>query len=246
MAYLVLGVALLAAFLLAAKWYVNAPPSTLVKAFKWAAVILVVLFVILVILTKNVLWLLFALPAILPWYLRARQAARMAKNWSRMSSAFGGGSGSAPGQTSEIETKYLRMYLDHESGEMNGDVVLGKFEGQTLRSLGLDQLLELLLACADDEESVQVLTAYLDRYHGDEWHDRAGAAGANAGGGGASSSAGMTRDEAFEILGLEEGASEDDIKEAHHRLMSKIHPDHGGSTYLATKINQAKDLLLGS
>ncbi|HJO86863.1 MAG TPA: hypothetical protein QF359_07875 [Rhodospirillales bacterium] len=46
-------------------------------------------------------------------------------------------------------------------------------------------------------------------------------------------------------MGLEPGASEDKIKEAHHRLLSKIHPDHGGSTFLATQINQAKDFLLG-
>ena len=88
-----------------------------------------------------------------------------------------------------------------------------------------------------------MLEAYLDRLHGEAWREAAGAQGegaASAGGGG------MSREEAYAILGLEPGADEQQIRDAHHRLMQKIHPDHGGSNYLAAKINQAKDLLLGS
>jgi curved DNA-binding protein CbpA len=47
------------------------------------------------------------------------------------------------------------------------------------------------------------------------------------------------------ILGLAPGADEVAIKAAHHRLMTQVHPDHGGSNYLATKINRARDVLLG-
>ena len=68
------------------------------------------------------------------------------------------------------------------------------------------------------------------------------------GGGGASEGmpgGGMSRAEALAILGLAEGASRDDIKSAHHRLMDQLHPDHGGSDYLAAKINRARDVLLG-
>jgi len=245
MPYFILGVAILIGVILAARWYVSAPPANILKALKWVAIIGVVIVGIVLILTKNFIWAAFALPALLPWFFRARQAARMAKNFSRMSGAAMGGTGSAPGQTSEIETRYLKMYLDHGSGEMNGDVLLGHLAGKTLRSLELRDLIALLGECRDDEQSVQVLVAYLDRYHGDEWRDMAGAAGADSAGGEYSGASGpMTAEEAYQVLGLEPGASKEDIKEAHKRLMSKIHPDHGGSTYLATKINQAKDFLL--
>mgnify|MGYP001225043683 CR=1 FL=1 len=242
MPYLILGIAVLIGFLLAARWYVNAPPTTLVKALKWSAIILAAAIFLFFLIAGPKLWALWALPVLLPWFMRARAAARMAKNWSRMAGSMGGGNagvGGAPGQSSEIETKFLNMYLDHQSGEMNGEVRQGSFSGQTLRSLSLDNLLALLVECREDEQSVQVLTAYLERYHGDEWRERAGSAPGSTGNGE------MTTEQAYEILGLEPGATEEEIKEAHHRLLSKIHPDHGGSTFLATQINQAKDFLLG-
>ena len=239
MPYFILGIALLIGFLLAARWYVNAPPSTLVKVLKWLAIILAIAIVLFFLIAGPKLWALWALPVLLPWFLRARAAARMAKNWSRMAGSNSGGAGGAPGQSSEIETKFLNMYLDHQSGEMNGEVRHGSFAGKTLRNLSLDDLLNLLVECREDEQSVQVLTAYLDRYHGDEWREQAGAAT------GAGATGAMTAEKAYEILGLEPGATDDEIKAAHHRLMSKIHPDHGGSTFLATQINQAKDFLLG-
>jgi DnaJ homolog subfamily C member 19 len=62
---------------------------------------------------------------------------------------------------------------------------------------------------------------------------------------GAARSGAMTRDEAYEVLGLHPGASEPEIKEAHRRLMRGAHPDAGGSDWLAARINQARDILLG-
>ncbi len=237
MPYVLLGIVGLVGLLALGRIFVTTPIATLVQVFKWMSVALVSAAGIYFVASGRLGWALVAAPAVLPILNRAFRAAKMRQAFNQA-----GGSGANPmglGQTSEVRTRFLRMVLDHDTGEMNGDVLDGRFAGRTLRNLSLAELLMLLGECRADDESVQVLTSYLDRYHGDAWRDQA-----EAHEGSASNSASMTRDEAFEILGLSKNASDADIKAAHHRLMSKIHPDHGGSTYLAAKINQAKDLLL--
>ena len=243
MPYFVLGIAILVGLALAARWYISASPQSILRVFKWTAIIGCLAVIVVIILTRQLTWAAFMLPVLIPWLLRARQASRMAKNWSRMASASQGASGMAPGQTSEIETRYLRMYLAHDSGEMNGDVILGQYSGKTLRSLSFEELIILLGEVKEDNHSMQVLIAYIERYHEESWRDSKHATeDVNAELDMANGS--MTISEAYKVLGLEEGANLDSIKEAHRRLMSKLHPDHGGSTYLATKLNEAKDLLL--
>jgi hypothetical protein len=188
-------------------------------------------------------WVLVLVPVLLPWFLRVRSAARMAKNFSRMAAS---GGGAATGQTSQIETRFLRVYLEHDTGEMKGEVLEGRFTGRQLDDLTFDDLLALYGESAPlDDQSAQVLAAYFERNFPDDWRARAESAEARRADGAGGGLNAMTTEEAYEVLGLEEGASTEEIKAAHHRLMSKIHPDHGGSTYLATKINQAKDFLLG-
>jgi len=241
--YVALGVLLVVCFMYGARWYANANPATLVQVLKWGTVGLVGMAGGYLALTGRLGWALFAVPMLLPLFRRARDAFRR-------SGGFGGAASGdpfegigSPGQTSEVRTRFVRVTLDHDSGEMNGDVLSGRFEGRSLGNLALSELLILLGEARHDEDSVQVLTAYLDRYHGDQWREQAASQG---GGAPAAKSGTMSRDEAYEILGLSPGADAAAIKAAHHRLMSKIHPDLGGSTYLAAQINQAKDVLLGA
>jgi hypothetical protein len=151
------------------------------------------------------------------------------------------------GRSSSIRTRFLEMSLDHATGTMDGEVRAGPFQGQRLSQLALDQLLRMLeLYQEQDEQSAAVLTAYLEREH-PHWREQASAsARSGAGsGGGVASTQGMTREDALAILGLEPGADADAVRSAHRRLMQKLHPDRGGSDYLAAQINAAKALLLG-
>jgi hypothetical protein len=137
------------------------------------------------------------------------------------------------------------MTLAHDSGDLDGVVRDGRFRGRRLGELSDIELGELLAECRlDDDESARLLEAYLDRARPD-WRAWSGAAGATDGVSPTPSTA-MTREEAYRILGLSPGADEKAIRDAHRRLMVKLHPDQGGSDYLAAKINQAKDLLLSS
>jgi len=54
----------------------------------------------------------------------------------------------------------------------------------------------------------------------------------------------MTKDKAYNVLGLKPGATKEEIITAHKKMMQKVHPDRGGSDYLAAEINTAKDILL--
>ncbi len=241
--YFVLGIALLAGLLLAARWFAGAEPAVLVKVLKRLVFGVVLGVIVFLVVTGQMRWALFALPALLPWFFRLRGVARAAKNFSRMAS----GSSAPTGQTSEVQTRFLRLSLDHDTGEMTGEVVAGAYRGRQIEEMGPDELIELLSECmGEDEQSAQVVEAYLDRVHADWRNSASASASAGAGGGKrASANGSMSREEAYQVLGLEKGAGTEQIKEAYHRLMAGTHPDHGGSTYLAAKINQAKDLLLG-
>lgn len=156
-----------------------------------------------------------------------------------------GGAKAKPGNQSHVSSDILDMTLDHDSGTMSGQVLQGPMAGRALADLGESEFLELLRYCREqDEDSARLLEAYLDRRFGDSWRaDDPGAADAETPGAGASGP--LTENEALDILGLEPGASREEVIQAHRRMMQKMHPDRGGSNYLAARINEAKECLLG-
>lgn len=232
-AYLILGISLLIGFVFLTRWFVAAEPRRVATVARWGAVLVAVVVGGFLLWGGRRLLAAFLLPLMLPVLLRYRAL------WSRIKAMRG----PTPGQTSEVETRFVRMTLDHDSGVMIGTVREGRFRGRRLDELGLDDLVALWRECrAVDAQSAAVLEAYLDRTQGEGWRQ---AAGTGPGPGSAGTGTGMSREEAYEILGLDPGAGSRDIREAHRRLMQQVHPDHGGSNYLAAKINQAKDLLLG-
>lgn len=228
MGWFVFGVCLLAALLLGARWFVSADPKVLARTVRWGVVGIGVAVVGFLALTGR-LGLALPLVFVILMLMRRRPGFRFPSM---------GGSPS-PGQSSEVETEYLTMTLDHDSGTISGRVLRGRFAGREIGELGFEDLVELLAECRQhDEQAARLIESYLDRTGPEDWRERArGAAGA-------APSGPMTSEEAYEILGLEPGATAEEIKDAHRRLIQKIHPDHGGSSYLAAKINRAKEVLL--
>ena len=160
--------------------------------------------------------------------------------FSNIAGIFGGGRQRSPGQASRVRSQYLDMSLDHDSGELSGQIVDGPHAGHSLDEFDLAQLTAMIAGF--DAESVSLLESYLDRRF-PAW--RQNAQGDAAGGDRRAATSGkMTDEEAYQILGLQPGAGRDEIGRAHRALMKKLHPDQGGSTYLAARVNEAKDVLL--
>ncbi|EKF19550.1 DnaJ domain-containing protein [Nitratireductor pacificus] len=149
-----------------------------------------------------------------------------------------------PGRTSNVRSAALEMELDHDSGRLSGVVLVGSHEGKQLGEMKLTELLELHAELASDEESLRLLEAYLDGEF-PVWRESMQANGTD-GQGTAAGSGPMTEQEAYEILGLERGATVAQIRQAHRRLMQRLHPDRGGTSFLAARINEARDVLLST
>jgi len=164
--------------------------------------------------------------------------------WKAMPFRWGSASAQrSSGTTSRVRSAFIEMELDHDTGAMDGTVLAGASAGRRLSALDEAALRDLLAECRrSDPDGVRLLEAYLDRRspgwrehaQADE-HSRPGREPAGA----------MTEEEAYEVLGLAPGAGPDEIRRAHRNLMKKLHPDQGGSTYLAARVNQAKEILLG-
>lgn len=149
---------------------------------------------------------------------------------------------SSSGRKSTVCSASLEMELDHDTGEIDGRVLTGNMKGARLSSLSKEEVLSLYREIHVDADSATLLESFLNRYHPDwqehydhdSFSEQSGASGFDS----------MTPKEAYQILGLEPGASREEIHQAWRRLVKAVHPDSGGSAFLTAKINAARDLLL--
>jgi len=223
------------------RWLFRQPP----RVYWQVIAILLASGLLALVLTGRAHWLAAVFAALLP-FLRGllallRHIPLLKRVLATMDAAKPSNAPSS-GQTSTVQGKYIRMTLNHDSGDINGEILTGQFKGRTLDQLDLEALMQLLRECQDDAESVALLQAYLDREHADTWQQQADAQGQPHT---PSEPGEVSREEALQILGLSSDAGEAEIIEAHRRLIQKLHPDRGGSAYLAAKINLAKETLLG-
>ncbi|MGF1625701.1 MAG: molecular chaperone DnaJ [Alphaproteobacteria bacterium] len=257
MPYLILGVGLLFGLYFLVRWFVAANPEDVRKVLTVFGIGVAVLIAGFLLFTGRASLAGALLLGLIPFLLRARGA------WRSWQSRAEGRSG----RTSTVRTRFLDMALNHDSGALDGTVLAGQFEGQRLSALSGEQLAALLQEVAEDDQSHRILEAYLDRQHGPEWRDGQWRADAGAGagpggfggggpGGGGSGGGGfggrgpggsgrMTVDEARQILGVGPQATTEEIEAAYRAAIKRNHPDTGGSSWLAAKINEARALLLG-
>lgn len=230
MVYFLLGFVFLLVVWLVLRGFAAANTSTLIKTLRWAGVIVAIAMTVFLIATGRATWAF--VPLALAAIIALIRGGSVAKTKT---------TGASKG-ASDVETRFLKMSLDHASGAMNGVVKEGSFAGRTLADLSWPERLELYrLVVVEDPESARLLEAYFERIDPD-WRARILD---ESPGPRTASSGRMSRDEAYHVLGLQPGASHDDIRDAHRKLMSQLHPDKGGTDYLAAKINEARDVLLG-
>jgi hypothetical protein len=229
MPQLLLALALLAALGFGIVWFLRAKPSSVARAVR--PVLAVVGLVAIVGLTS-------ALPMLLPELLGIAGIVLAWMVVRRLRQRSGGGfSQPGAGQRTEVRTPFIEAWIDHATGDVGGRVLQGRFAGRILDTLADGELFALHEECVGDADSLRVLESYLDRRLGPDWRTaQASPRGPRTD---------MTRQEALATLGLQEGATDDEIRAAHRRLILRMHPDAGGSAELAARINRAKDVLLG-
>ncbi|SDG71126.1 DnaJ domain-containing protein [Roseospirillum parvum] len=241
-----LGVGLLIGLILLGRWARDAEPADLWRAVRMVAGVLLGVGILLLIVTGRLGWALAALLGYLPWLNRLAQLMSLRRG---LGGLFGGGprgfGNAGAGRTSQVETAWLALSLDLESGEMTGTVRAGPFAGRSLDSLSRQEIGALARALTEDADSRRLLATWLTRNRPD-WADDVGSEAGSGEGEGAAADGPMSRAEALDILGLDDGASDDAIRAAHRRLIAQVHPDKGGSAWLAAKLNQAREVLLGT
>ena len=246
-----LGLIILMAVVLFMRWVATHEPRDILQGLKWGGIGAVAILAVLLAVTGRLGWVLAVLAAWLPWAMRALHLHALIRSvWATLTSTgFHSVSGSHKSSASMIKTEYLRMVLNPISGRLSGRVRTGVLAGRMLDDLSLAELGLLYRFCATDEKSLKLFEAWLDREGPADWRQKMTSAFQNddAFSAKAASTGGhMTHAEALRVLDLEADATPDQIREAYCRLITRLHPDHGGSSYLAAQLNCAKDVLLGS
>lgn len=238
MGEILLGAVALIAILLLVRAFVGADPKALVRALRYVGAGALALLAIWLFVTDRFAPGMFVASA--AWGLFTRGHI-WPGGWPSYN--FPGRSRrSSPGQSTSVRTEWLEMELDHDSGDMHGTVLKGDHAGMALDQIGKDALVALYHQVGGaDPETARLLEAYLDRTFGTEWRASTQEEQSPRSD---QPRTGMSRSEALKVLGLQEGANDDDIRAAHRRLMLQNHPDKGGTDYIAAKINEAKDVLL--
>ena len=237
MPYVVLGLCVVVGLLLMGRWLLNADPRQIVTAAKWTAGLLSVALVVSLAVAGLRSLAVVAFVALLVLF-KGGSIVRAARNAAKTAR------GPTPGKTTGVRTRWLAMRLDHDTGAMDGEVLLGPFAGRMLSDLSREELASLAAELDGDTESRQVFDAWLDRMGADMGTESSSSREDSAPPPGADRDSAMSVAQAREILGVGEDADEAEIREAHRRLMMANHPDHGGSSWLAAQINAAKDMLL--
>ncbi len=238
MIWIFVGAALLAVLLLFARWYVTAEPRDVVSALRYIGLFFAILVIGVAIMSGRfgILWLI--LLSVLPWLGRLKAFNRQVSNLR----------GPASGQHIDKRTKFVVLYVNQETGDMDGRVLTGPKAGMLLSELGIDALVTLYEAAViEDDESAKIIETYLDRMHSQTWRSKSKIVEGRSDSGeeNIGEDDGMTRSDAYEILGLQPGASKTEIECTSQALIELGHPDASKAEDIRRKVMRAKGILLG-
>jgi hypothetical protein len=241
MVWVVAGIVLLGLILLFARWYVDAEPRDVLRVLKFIGILFALVVIGVAIASGRIGMLWLVLLGLLPWIGRLRALMRQS----------GEVRGPVAGQRVDRRTDFVVIYLNSETGDMDGRVLQGPQRGKLLSELSVDALVTLYEAAVlEDAESAAILEAYLDRMHGSAWRqksktmDETEDAHSTMPDGQKLLQARMSRAEAYHVLGLAPGASKSDIESAFNHLVQTGHPNEDVAKEIASKAECAKSILI--
>ena len=233
--WFVIGLCLLGFLFIFARWASNLPTNPLKRGLKILLILVAGIGALIVLLRVGLSPILSGLLALTP---------AIIGNWKRFSQ-LSRRTQRTQGQTSRVSSIWLDMVLDHDTGKISGKVLKGRHAGRNLNNLSEKALDELAIECSDDHDSARLLSAYMtNRFGRRDTGEETRARGSQSRTGDSERAARMSRPEALSILGLVEPVTTAEINAAYKRLISKVHPDVGGNAFLASRVNEARDILL--